>query len=564
MAESAYTQVRRFLFRHPLLTVFGAALLFRLCFGLTFLSSPFRYFHTVPGLDMETLLRLGEWGAPGNSFFFTIHRLQTFILWKLNGGIHPVLFHAALQALAGAAGAALLTLTMRRLTGNRLLALAAGLLWAFNPVELMYEFTTLQDTLVNFGIILSFHFFLTARKRHFLFVPAFIAGVFAGLAATGRPVAAGMVFVLFFWSVYYLHRRRLPFRRAAAFPAGVLALWLCFAGINLVFGGRFACFFTPVPYTVAYNTAARAVPGKKAPALPPLVRTVLRMCSRLPLLWVAEESPENLNIYFLRTKLPLLKLPFEILILLAGASTLLILPSGKWRKKEGLILIPILSLAFFLCVREPIGRYRLLLLPWFALLGVWGVGWACTGKRRALAFLLTLAVFGFLFSATLTARVGRAADFTAWGWALEGEAGRTTPESLKYFRTAWQFKPEPGSAVNVITRAIRLDDRALAERTAAEWMEKMPSPLAFYYGAVAAYPKYGEMAKCLRQVVPEQLPELQRFRYYLLDGETRRNTGDLAGAKRSYASALKIPAGTPAQRRHAEECLKQLQQGDKK
>ena len=46
MAESAYTQVRRFLFRHPLLTVFGAALLFRLCFGLTFISSPFRFFHS--------------------------------------------------------------------------------------------------------------------------------------------------------------------------------------------------------------------------------------------------------------------------------------------------------------------------------------------------------------------------------------------------------------------------------------------------------------------------------------------------------------------------------------
>ena len=159
MAESPYMQIRRFLFRHPLLTVFGAALLFRLCFGLSFLSSPFRYFHTVPGLDMETLLRLGEWGTPGNSFFFTVHRLQTFLLWKLDGGVHPVLFHAALQALAGAAGAALLTLTMRRLTGNKTLALAAGLLWAFNPVELMYEFTTLQDSLVNFGIILSFHFF---------------------------------------------------------------------------------------------------------------------------------------------------------------------------------------------------------------------------------------------------------------------------------------------------------------------------------------------------------------------------------------------------------------------
>ena len=177
----------------------------------------------------------------------------------------------------------------------------------------------------------------------------------------------------------------------------------------------------------------------------------------------------------------------------------------------------------------------------------------------------SLALFrGFLFSAALTARGGRAADFTAWGWAIEGEAGRTTPESLKYFHTAWLFKPEPGGAINVITRAIRLDDRDLAERTAAEWMKWMPSALAFYYGAVAAYPKYNEMAKCLRQVVPEQLPELQRFRYYLLDGETRRNTGDLSGAKRSYASALKIPAGSPAQRRLAENCLNQLQQGDKK
>ena len=185
-----------FLRRHPFITVFSTALVLRVMFALFYVSSPFRFYHTLPGLDMETLLRFGEWGSPGNSFFFTLHRLQVFLFWKLNNGLHPVLWHVLWQSFLGVAGAVMLSAAALRLTGKKYIALLSGVLWALNPVELMYEFTTLQDSLVNFGIILTIFAFLEARKHRFLFPYSLAAGAAAGVAATGRPVAIGLVLTL--------------------------------------------------------------------------------------------------------------------------------------------------------------------------------------------------------------------------------------------------------------------------------------------------------------------------------------------------------------------------------
>ena len=228
--------------KHPLLTTAGAALALRVLFVLFFLSSPFRFYHCIPGLDMETLLRFGEWGVPGNPFFFTLHRLQVFLIWKLNGGEHAVLWHVLWQSLLGAAGAAMVAAVALKLTGKKYIALLSGVLWALNPVELMYEFTTLQDSLVNFGIILTIFAFLEARKRHFLPLYALAAGAAAGVAATGRPVAIGLVLTLGAWVLYYLYRRRLPVKRALYFACGVLAVWGIFAGINGIVSKKFNCF----------------------------------------------------------------------------------------------------------------------------------------------------------------------------------------------------------------------------------------------------------------------------------------------------------------------------------
>lgn len=546
-----------FLRRHPLITVFSTALVLRGVFALFYVSSPFRFYHTLPGLDMETLLRFGEWGTQGNSFFFTLHRLQVFLFWKLNNGLHPVLWHVLWQSLLGAAGAAMVAAVALKLTGKKYIALLSGVLWALNPVELMYEFTTLQDSLVNFGIILTIFAFLEARKRHFLPLYALAAGAAAGVAATGRPVAIGLVLTLSAWVLYYLYRRRLPVKRALYFAGGVLTVWGIFAGINGIVSKKFNCFFNPVGYAVAVNTAQTPASSAPAPSsgVPPLVKTVFKMALRTPQLLSPEEIPENLNIHFLRTKIPFFRLPYAFIPLCAAAAMLFLLLTGRWKKKEGFLLLPFFSLALFLCIREPIGRYRLLLLPWFTLLTVW---FLCCLKKPVT--LLTLLLLLFFMTSSLQAPRLRGADFFAWALALEKEAGKTTPEAMKMFKTAFLFKPDNNHAVSLITRAMTANDRSLAEETAQKWMEATHnSPLSCYYAALAAFPDRNRMEHFFSLFKAEELPPKYRFRCFLMRGDISYHKRRFAEAASFYKSALQLPEGSAAQRRYVTQMIKKLE-----
>ena len=551
--------------RHIFLTVAGTALVLRGLFALFYVSSPFSFFHCVPGLDMETLLRFGEWGRPGNSFFFTVHRLQVFLFHYLNNGTHPVLWHTTWQSLLGIAGAVMLADIALKLSGKKLFALTAGILWALNPVELMYEFTTLQDSLVNFGIILSVWSFLVARKHHFSPLYALGAGGAVGVAATGRPVAIGLVILLSVWSFQYLYRRKLPLKRIFSFTAGIIAVWLCFSAVNFWKGGPFNCFFNPVPYAVSVNRVQESctpdLPQQSNARFIPILKTSLKMASRIPQVWSPTEIPENLNIYFLRTKIPFFKLPFEFIPLCAAAGLLLMLPTGTWKKKAGFILLPIAALVFFICIREPIGRYRLLLLPWFVLLTVWLISF-CNTRSKALVIFSVLG--GIIVSrCVLYAPPLRAADYAAWGWALEKEAKQLTPEVIKHFQLAYLLKPESNNAIALITRAMRTDNRDLAEKTARHWISvSNNSALSCYYGALAAFPDHIRMKEFLSLVKVQDLPRRLRFRYYIMSGDVQIKHNAPQEALRSYKSALQLQEGTPALRSCTLKKIKQLE--DKK
>lgn len=546
--------------RHPLIIVFSTALVLRGMFALFYHCSPFSYYHLLPGLDMETLLRFGEWGRTENHFFFTLHRLQVFTFWKLNGNVHPVMWHVLFQALLGAAGAAMVGAAALRLTGKKHLALLSGVVWALNPVELMYEFTTLQDSLVNFGIILSIFAFLEARKRYFAPLFALGAGAAAGVAATGRPVAIGLVLCLGVWNLYYLYHRKLPLKRILFFAGGVLAVWGVFSTVNLIVIKRFNCFFNPVSYAVAVNTTPASASGAPAPvsSVPPLVKTVFKMALRTPQLLSPEEIPENLNIHFLRTKIPFFRIPFEFIPPCAAAAILFLLGTGLWKKKEGFLLLPVFALALFLCIREPIGRYRLLLLPWFTILAVWLFNYLAQ-KKKGGVMILTLAMLLF-GTCSLQAPRLRGADYFAWGMALEKEAGKTTPEALKEFKTAFLLKPDTNHAVSLITRAMKANDRELAQGTARKWMAaSRNSTLSCYYAALAAFPEMDKMEHFLSLVKEKELPQKLRFRYYFMRGDISCRKRRFSEAAVFYKSALQLPEGTPAQRSYATQMIQKTE-----
>ena len=88
----------------------AAAAAVRLLFLLEWVDSPYRWFHRVPGLDMETLLRMSEWGGGANfPPIFTFHRVLIHLIWRFNGSRHSVETLFAVQSLLGVAAAASFT-----------------------------------------------------------------------------------------------------------------------------------------------------------------------------------------------------------------------------------------------------------------------------------------------------------------------------------------------------------------------------------------------------------------------------------------------------------------------
>ena len=155
----------------------------------------------------------------------------------------------------------------------------------------------------------------------------------------------------------------------------------------------------------------------------------------------------------------------------------------------------------------------------------------------------------------------RADDLAAWGWALEKEAGKITPRVLHHFLQAFLLKPESNNAISLLTRAMRVNNRNLAEMAAGHWIDVSgKSSLACYYGALTAFPRHGDMKVFLDMVKPQELPLTLRFRYYIMSGDVHAKLNAPQTALQSYKSALQLPAGTPAMRNYAVKNIKEESQ----
>ena len=131
--------------KNILFATFGIALAVRAAFAGLVSSSLFRYYHHVPGLDMQTLLRFSEWGSgvPDAVPFFSPHRILIYLDFLLHGNAHHVWNIFAVQALLGALGCAATADLALKLTGKRRGALTTGILAATYLPSLIYEFSVL-------------------------------------------------------------------------------------------------------------------------------------------------------------------------------------------------------------------------------------------------------------------------------------------------------------------------------------------------------------------------------------------------------------------------------------
>jgi len=421
----------------------GFALLLRCGAWLTAVFTPLGKIHCVPGLDMETLLKFSCWGQPGATDpLFVPHRMLIAFFARLCGPEGCVPWVLLVQCLCGTLGAVLVSDCARRLWRRDAAGLIAGLTFAAYGPFLLYEVSLLQEALLVNGFVLSFWLLLVLRDREQEpLLPAVLAGLTAGFFTCGRP--AGVLFAL-----------SLPFAAVALAPAerrravglaaacGLLGMWGVAAGFNHVFSDSWSPFFHVVPYAVAVNTGD---PGAAVSA-GSLLETLWRMFQRIPLLFSPREYPENLNWYFFRITIPGWKfLLGPGLVLLFGVGSLVWFAASRKCWRQGwIVLLPLVTLAPLLAVREPIGRYRLLLIPYLLILiaGSAALSIPRSGlirrdlRTRFPDLLAGLAMMALFLAVPTGNSLLRVSDYLSWGIACE--ADKDFDRAYLAYRTAWE------------------------------------------------------------------------------------------------------------------------------
>ena len=505
-------------------------------------ESDFRFYHLVPGLDMETLLSFGEWGTPGNGFFLTPHRALIAAWWALNGHVHYVTGIVAVQSLFGVMGAVLCAdLALKFCNRDRIAALACGLFYLFYGPFFIYEFSVLQETVALNLILLAFHAAVSARSRRgFLW-----AGIALGLCVVGRPTALFFVPLMIGFMAYReLAKRRRPWKKAAKklLPslAGAFAV-LCLVSIaNRTFGGNWNCFFNVLPYSLEFNAGA----GKSAVSGSSYLRMLVNAVKRAPQMFMPTEIPENLNYCFLCRKMPFLNaLPGPgILLPLALAGMLLLLP--KLRRPPALALLPIVSLVLPLCVREPIGRYRLTLIPYFILCaGYWGH--FAKGKpiryRAIVAFGVAAVCFALLLP-TYRSDLLRSDDYLAY--SIAANPGKPNGRALPILAEGWQRSGFRNNklGINLYYQLEELGEHEKSLKVLVIGARNSPeSDIYLHYLAfrLANKGNFAAAEQFLARTDPGKLGNLAGAHHFLY-AEMLRLRGETAEAARRYRTALTL------------------------
>lgn len=522
--------------KNILWSVAAVAIAVRGVFAALFAGTMFRYYHQVQGLDMMTLLRFSEWGVSDVPPFFTLHRFLIYIIWKLNNHIHLPDLIFLFQTASGAAAATALADLALMLTGKRKTSLLCGFFYALYLPFLIYEFSILQETFAVNLLLLAIWSTFKMRKMRFALPVSIASGALWALASIGRPTAILLTAAALIGVFCYAGRKRAARKTIAfylAFAAIIGAVWI----FNSMHQWKCGPFYNVLPYTIEYNTAKAAKSAADAAAgsvqRNRIVTTVMQAAKRVPQLYAVKELPENQNIYFWRLKLPdLTLLPGpELLLSLTVFGMVILLFAAKLRSKEALLWYPLLLLSLPLCAREALGRYRLLLCPYFIII-------SCSAfylllrikpqaKRIAAGAIAAGAMVGAIFLGTPENHTIRANDYLSWATACEARLGQCD-ETLDAFLDVWKFTNFNSElAFCALQRQALLckrHDVALTVIKQAQLSTEIsPSVIWYFTGLIfVARNDAAGVQQAFSHIKPAELPKQLQSHFHSIRNETER------------------------------------------
>lgn len=523
-------------------------------------ASPLRGLNSVPGLDMRTHQELGAVFRNGGGIF-TVYRWLVAVCGNLD-----TLF--AVQSLCGVALALLVAWCALRLSGKRKWALLSGFIAATYAPAMLYEQLSLQESCVTFLYFAAFAAVLYADRTRRIGAYA-LAALALALAASGRPVAVLYALTLGGWLAVREFRRNTG-RARWRFPVlwGAATLLVCAVGffrtsrVVPVYGDNLT-YVSTVGRTEAVrdlNVQSRLL---RLRHLAGYAGNVLR---NLPRLYLPAEIPNNVNYSYLTRKINLgvLRTGPAAVVPLAALAMLLIAVFGpnRWRGVVLLMLLLSLPVAAFV----PLARYRLMLYPFFALLGPFPLAFVWRNRRDWKKLGIgTIAATGVAFAAFPVPEFRRAADDFAWGLAMErigdARAARLDQPPVSYFALAFDAQPanlrHAGKLIQTLLKLHRPDDAmtvVIRARTAGN-----PAVELGYYAGVIQFGrgKFRESVGEFERVSRPALAESLRGACEFFHGLALLRLGERIPAEAHLNAALAL-APTEARRAQIRALLRQL------
>jgi hypothetical protein len=319
--------------------------------------------------------------------------------------------------------------------------------------------------------------------------------------------------------------RRQQLKKLYPFVLLLIILLGSFSAFNAARGWDFSPFYQVRSYSKTFNTA----PGSNTPASD--MQVAYNALCRTPWLFAAYERQENQNIYFWCEKLPLLHLlPAPGLVIPAAAAAFLIMLSAGWWKKSRFwyILVPVLALALPLCVRDVIGRYRLMLVPYFIIAAIMGhyAYRTLTIRRKYLALLAGgIAAALSVYAGTSMPRT-RSEDHHAWALALENTPGAKKDAILAAFEEYWTasgYRSEKAFRA-FIDRLLHFGELPAAEALILQAYQNNISPdIAGYYHCWVYVLRNQpvQVERIAARINPDRLPPDLRKTFIRLRQDTR-------------------------------------------
>jgi len=577
------------------LPVFLLALIIRAVMFFSYLHSALSGYSYVYGLDMETLVRLGQMFSLGK-LSFNFHAALTgamLHIWGKQVGIHWIIIG---QMAGGIVMSCAVAYVVRHMMRLRWAALLAGGLAATYVPEVLYESVTLKESVSLLLAALALAAVVWIHRSRFSTFSLVLGGILIVWPGWIRFTGLLWFFAVLLWLWWCGYRQNLTWRRSlrrTCFLGVGAAAWIMIISVtNFVMGsGWWPFMFDSYNLRVGWAISAKpemttlnVAPGitvsgdiyiedkeKNAAQRISMGGRILRAADYFCQTFMPFELADNVNYYYLRQRISWLSmLPGPGLIFpLAVTAFLIWMVMGLWRRREGLIILYVIVFILPLIFWVPVGRYRIVILPALCYGAVWLIWWfVATGPlvrwfkdwRRWGVLLLLIVVWGI--SRPLSAPL-RASDFIAEGKAWEALRGKGNDAAYVAYEKAWLLDPNSIAAVVNYGEALLTSGKvSRAEQILAGGIAAYPGNFSlriFYVGSLLAGGKAVLAEKIMKETaIPPENRE--RFIYYYHLGECSRLNGKASDAIAAYRQALPL-AVNDVQRRQIQQFIDILSAG---